>query len=186
MWAGDDGLASNDPAPPSRLITRSIIGFAASERIKFAAPLYRGLLFHLLYTGERPRINIGSFDSFIKACIQRIDPQALRNSLCRGVDGSLFERQWQCEFHRAATTLLIGLNIISPDVGRVFHSDGYLDFYINGKLNWGVELLREGNRAQEHGERFQEGGLYATLLSVMGEKYPPPAFVFLKELSISK
>jgi hypothetical protein len=185
MGAGDNGLASNDPAPPSHLITRSIIGYDTSERIKFTAPLYRGLLFRLLNTGKRPLTNIAAFDSFIKACIQQIGPRALCNSICHSIDGSLFERQWQFEFHRAATTLLTGLNTISPDVGSIFHSDGYLDFYISGKLNWGVELLHEGNRAREHGERFQEGGLYATLLPAMGEKCDPPAFVSFKELFIS-
>ena len=33
----------------------------------------------------------------------------------------------------------------SANVGPVFGSAGFLDFYVNGQLCWGVELTREVN-----------------------------------------
>jgi hypothetical protein len=44
---------------------------------------------------------------------------------------------------------------------------GFIDFYINGKLNWGIELLREGRDAEAHAQRFTPGGIYAKLRSKM-------------------
>ena len=39
-----------------------------------------------------------------------------------------------------------------------------IDFYINGELNWGIELLRKGNKIEEHMKRFEEGGKYYDLI----------------------
>ena len=49
---------------------------------------------------------------------------------------------------------------ISPEVGPIFGSTGFLDFYVNNGLEWGVELLREGDRMGEHAKRFVDGGTY--------------------------
>ncbi len=73
------------------------------------------------------------------------------------------------EFYRAAASLLSSNHMISPDVGYVFGSNGYLDFYVNGsKLQWGIELLREGQKEKEHSDnRFKKGGAYAILMNHM-------------------
>ncbi len=71
------------------------------------------------------------------------------------------------EFYRAAASLLSSKQMISPDVGYVFGSNGYLDFYVNGKLQWGIELLREGQKEKEHSDRFKKGGAYAILMNHM-------------------
>jgi len=63
-----------------------------------------------------------------------MNPKLLHDSLSVGADGAPLERQWQMEFYRAATVALSDNNSISPDVGRVFGSDGFIDFYINGNL----------------------------------------------------
>ena len=36
-------------------------------------------------------------------------------------------------------------------------SADYLDFYVNGEYFWGIELLREGDRAEGHMSRFRAG-----------------------------
>jgi len=41
-------------------------------------------------------------------------------------------------------------------------SDGALDYYINGKRKWAIELLREGDRMEEHEKHFLNGGIYAS------------------------
>ncbi|CAG8549634.1 5510_t:CDS:2 [Funneliformis caledonium] len=49
---------------------------------------------------------------------------------------------------------------ISADVGPVFGSAGFLDFYVNGDCCWGIELTREGSLLKKHEERFENDGIY--------------------------
>ena len=48
-----------------------------------------------------------------------------------------------------------GMNL-SPDVGRLFPTNGLVDFYIT-EPQWAIELLIDGVELKEHHERFQEG-----------------------------
>ncbi|RUP43812.1 hypothetical protein BC936DRAFT_136697 [Jimgerdemannia flammicorona] len=65
------------------------------------------------------------------------------------------------EWYRTALTVVPVGASVSPDVGSVFGSDGFLDFYVNGKgYSWGVELLREGDRMHGHARSFEPGGEY--------------------------
>lgn len=52
---------------------------------------------------------------------------------------------------------------INPDYGFAGDVNGYLDFFIDGDANMGIELTRDGNKLQSHGQRFEEGGTYAPL-----------------------
>lgn len=63
-------------------------------------------------------------------------------------------------WYQAATSTSPCGSTISPDVGAVFGSVGFLDFYVNGNNCWGIELLREGSEMKEHAERFARGGRY--------------------------
>lgn len=53
---------------------------------------------------------------------------------------------------------------VSPDYGEAHQpsSDmrGYVDVYINGKHNIGIELTRDGKKLQVHAERFGSQGRY--------------------------
>ena len=62
------------------------------------------------------------------------------------------------DWYRAATSASPIGATISPDGGPVFGSAGFLDFYVNADLCWGIELLREGDRMKEHAARFTQGG----------------------------
>jgi hypothetical protein len=51
-----------------------------------------------------------------------------------------------------------------PDVGAIYGSRGFLDFYINGEQKWGFELLRNGDKLQRHIDRFAiESGIYTNI-----------------------
>ena len=59
-----------------------------------------------------------------------------------------------------------------PELSRVFPDsprqldqriDGEIDFYLNGSLRWGIELLVNGDRISEHIARFAVDGKYAAL-----------------------
>jgi hypothetical protein len=42
-------------------------------------------------------------------------------------------------------------------------TSGEIDFYIDGNLRWGIELLIKGSKLKEHISRFEVGGLYYPL-----------------------
>jgi len=104
--------------------------------------------------------------NFSKETVKRMNPLCFQNSLStasESEDSALFERHWQVEFYRAASSLVPNQRYISPDVGPRFGGKGYIDFYINHHLAWGVELLREGKGLAEHQRRFASDGRYANL-----------------------
>ncbi|RIA87642.1 hypothetical protein C1645_776802 [Glomus cerebriforme] len=74
----------------------------------------------------------------------------------------LLERVWQMEFYRAIYSCLPDEMHISPDVGRMFATDGVVDFYIS-ELQWAIELLIDGIDMKRHHERFQDGGRYSSI-----------------------
>ena len=41
--------------------------------------------------------------------------------------------------------------------------DGAIDFYINGDIRWGIEILVQGDRIGKHLDRFSENGRYKSL-----------------------
>ncbi|KAI9045925.1 uncharacterized protein KD926_005868 [Aspergillus affinis] len=74
------------------------------------------------------------------------------------------EDQYQKEFYRCLFPLLDGHVVMSPEF--VIQSDtkgGTIDFLLIQK-KWGVELLRDRNRLQEHMNRFKPNGQYFTLI----------------------
>ncbi|CAG8580084.1 14624_t:CDS:10 [Gigaspora margarita] len=84
-----------------------------------------------------------------------------------GNDCRLLERVWQMEFYRASMQVLPADIYASIDVGAVFGSEGYLDFYVNDQHNWTVELLRDGDKLQE--QRYQKDGRYTSILKYAKE-----------------
>jgi hypothetical protein len=72
------------------------------------------------------------------------------------------EAQYQDEFYRSCHAYSSGLLITFPEFGT---GKGRVDFYIPSR-QWGVELLREGNRLKQHSEsgRFSQSGSYGTTL----------------------
>jgi hypothetical protein len=52
---------------------------------------------------------------------------------------------------------------ISPDYGYARDAPGYLDFFLDGAFNIGIELTRDGNALKSHGARFSNVGVYSPL-----------------------
>lgn len=82
------------------------------------------------------------------------------HTLSKGKDDQVYERQLQCEFYRCAVRTLGGTSYCSPDVGKLFGSNGFLDFYVDSERKWGVEITRNGDRLEEHCARFGPAGQY--------------------------
>jgi hypothetical protein len=99
----------------------------------------------------------------IFAALRRMDKSTLKGTYSLATKGGVLERQWQMEFYRAMFTC-VGNSIISTDVGKVFNTTGLLDFYINGTRQLAVELVRDGNKIQEHIERFSDPNKYEKII----------------------
>lgn len=96
----------------------------------------------------------------------------------------LYERQFQTEFYRCAIGLLGGsYGYCSPEVGHIFGANGFLGFYIDTDLKWGVELVRGSDKLQEHSDKFKPGGKYK---NIPMEEYAILNFVYKENLKGAK
>ena len=96
-----------------------------------------------------------------------MNPKVLQKSKGIGTDGRLLERVWQMEFYRSSMLVLPPGISASVDVGAIYRSKGYLDFYTNDKKrNWAIELLRDGDRLKEHQQGY---GVYAPIKKIAKE-----------------
>jgi len=145
------------------LLYSGLIAITSGDSFIFPSPAIESVVLKRLF--GRRQDNDSKFIkngiiNFSKEVVTRMKPSIFESSLGTSVDGTLYERQWQVEFYRAAVSALPSNCNISPDVGSVFDSKGYIDFYINHNVCWGIELLREGKGAAEHQRRFAKGGVY--------------------------
>jgi hypothetical protein len=70
------------------------------------------------------------------------------------------EAQYQDELYRCCHAFSEGSLLALPEFGT---AKGRVDFYVSAK-QWGIELLREGDRLASHWGRFSRGGSYAESL----------------------
>ncbi|CAG8541275.1 4989_t:CDS:2, partial [Paraglomus brasilianum] len=138
--------------------------------LDFPAPLLRATYLQNRFGSvTRSKSPPNTFRDFITLVFAKMDPKVLQKSKGTGVDGRLLERVWQMEFYRASMQVLPEDVHASVDAGAVFGSKGYIDFYINDHRNWAIELLRDGDKLEQHQKRFQEGGIYIPILKYAKE-----------------
>jgi hypothetical protein len=166
-----DNAAFADPNLVGRLVTMGMFGLqrATVDNVtvlapRWTSPLVRQAFFvHLYAQLPRPATFLGgddyTFVQFLRASLSSIARSELRGNVAFGKTG-LYKRQWQMSFYYAVARVVPHNIRISPDVGAVFGSKGYLDFYIDGEKQWGVELLRNGVEVAEHVGRFKSMGIY--------------------------
>ena len=159
----DDGLLD---------IHRSGICIAdRTERtLKFSSEImrvfYRDLYFKAIY-GVCGSNVISSWTNetvltLLKRILELFNPQVFVSNQSRGRDGRRYECIYQDEFYRCC--YLLAPSKCHPDVGVIYGSRGFLDFYIDGEQQWGFELLRNGDKLQGHIDRFDlASGRYADI-----------------------
>jgi hypothetical protein len=124
------------------------------ESFVFASPFILYVASVQLFSSYQLDDKTSDFKEFLFMVLQKLDPTKLRESLGRATNDILLEHSWQMEFYRVASSCLGRQSHISPDVRHIFGSSGYIDFYVNGDKQWGIELTREGSKVQEHQTRF--------------------------------
>ncbi|GBB93599.1 hypothetical protein RclHR1_00220033 [Rhizophagus clarus] len=87
------------------------------------------------------------------AMCNKLSKKILRKMLGHGSDRRILEQTWQKEFYRIGTQILRKNHFLSCNVGSVFACDRKIDFYVD-KLDWAIELLRDGELMAKHKKRF--------------------------------
>ncbi|KAF0443885.1 crinkler family protein [Gigaspora margarita] len=112
---------------------------------------------------EQPLQEGFTLQELVREALSRVNSKYLTHNLGRSKDGMRrLERVWQMELYRTIYSCLPEEMHISPDVGRIFATDGIVDFYIS-ESQWAIELLIDGIDMKRHHERFQDGGKYSSI-----------------------
>ncbi|GMF12413.1 unnamed protein product [Phytophthora lilii] len=114
---------------------------------------------------ERSSCAPTTLQGVILRAVKSTDYKSIREQFRRTLFNEiLLERAWQMEFYKALYLSTPNNCITSADVGDVFESRGVIDLTLYyGDLFWGIELLREGDRLDEHIRRFALDGPYSRL-----------------------
>ncbi|CAG8621772.1 22928_t:CDS:2, partial [Racocetra persica] len=143
--------------------------------INFPAPLVRATYLQNRFGSvARSKSPPNSFKDFIILVFAKISSKVLQKSLDIDNDYRLLERVWQMEFYHASMQVLPADIYASVDIGAIFGSEGCLYFYINDQRNWAIELLRNGDKLQEHQQKFQKNGQYASIFKYAKDKKELP------------
>lgn len=99
-----------------------------------------------------------SIDDLITLSVEKLSASRMRNSL---QDDFPKEAAFQHFFNEAMSMNLTNTNFLIPELNTWATGEngeeisGELDFFINGQLQWCVELLRNGDKIGEHLARFE-------------------------------
>ncbi|CAG8699473.1 5737_t:CDS:2 [Rhizophagus irregularis] len=146
--------------------TRSFIWLRDWNPSNKESRFLRNALNSVPYDKRYHLLDDGSFEEFLLRSLERMRSSVLKSSLSKAsdkFDSRLVEQMWQNEWYRSANTVLPDDVTISSNVGGLYGTNAYLDFYVNGELQWGVEILREGTDMSEHAARFGPNGRYNTI-----------------------
>lgn len=105
-------------------------------------------------------IEEGTVVEFVMCVISRFDPIALGKRLISpGTVQQTQEAQYQDEFYRCSHAFVGDSVAVLPEYGM---PSGRVNLYARSK-QWGIELLRDGDKLDEHVERFPQYGKYTGL-----------------------
>ncbi|KAG9415622.1 hypothetical protein AC1031_000005 [Aphanomyces cochlioides] len=140
--------------------------------VRFSSPLAEKYYSKWLLP-NRAFENPSSLRDLIEKVVGSMSASALRQSI---VGKSNFPKEATFQ-HQFMQGLALNTHVscsICPELSRVFPAspnggdqalriNGEIDFYLNGTLRWGIELLVNGDKIGEHMARFAEGGKYSAL-----------------------
>jgi len=131
----------------------------------FATGLHERVVDCLLgFKIERPNIKEKSLLEFTLAVLHHFSFRQL--AALRRVGNSVQtvpEAQYQDEFYRCAHLHSEGSLVMFPEFGS---AKGRVDFFVDSK-KWAIEVLRNGDRIEEHLARFAPGGRYCKMLDAV-------------------
>ncbi|KAJ6498336.1 hypothetical protein DFH09DRAFT_1204221 [Mycena vulgaris] len=121
-------------------------------RVEFPSPFHRSRMSHLLCGAKNNALR-----------------QPARHTAGPRSTSSIPETQWPNEFYLGAYRVTGGSGLwLSPEFGTGKSTDniGRIDFYVKGSNTWGIGVLRDGDRTEDHLKRFLPGGAYHQWIEV--------------------
>ncbi|KAG7377058.1 hypothetical protein PHYPSEUDO_012238 [Phytophthora pseudosyringae] len=154
----------------TRLMKAGIITQDATSFVKFTSPLATRYYSKYLFP-KRGHHNPSSLNELIRKVIGNMSARVLRQST---VDKNDFPKEatFQHQFMEGLALWTEPACSICPELSKVFPAlphqrsqriRGEIDFYLDGSLRWGIELLVNGDNIGEHMSRFAPKGKYAAL-----------------------
>jgi len=132
--------------------------------VKFATPAAKRFFYDRLFP-SRSSFNPETIEDLALGAIATMSSNVLRTSL--GLQQFPKETTWQHLFMQGMQENLTSHVTVCPEFSGSFLGtpkiDGEVDFYVNGNLKWGLELLVLGHGIKEHLNRFAPGGAYAPI-----------------------
>jgi hypothetical protein len=136
----------------------------------FASELAKRFFFHRVFPTRKATTLPRDIFTLVKSAIKEMSSSALMKSLVHPSDFPK-EAVFQHEFFSGLVASLPPSCYICAELSKIFPNDdikdgkieGEIDFYINGDLRWGLELLTLGDNVTEHLDRFSAEGKYYPL-----------------------
>jgi len=164
----DRDMDAKDSEAYYHLLLSGVI-LETNDVVEFSSPLalkYYYVMFYPNRGDEEPK----SLDILIEKAIQTFSVSVMRRSVPYRSDFPK-EAVFQHLMMEGLTRNTNAANYVCAELSSVFsHSSsiaekisGEIDFFVNGKLRWGIELLINGSGISEHIERFAPGGKYDPL-----------------------
>ena len=147
-----------------RYIKCGLLSREEAGMTKFTNAMSRRYFIHKMYPKTATSNPLNTVELVLNS-IGTMSATTLRNSVVRGSFPK--EAVFQHLMMGAMTSNLTAQTNVYPENSIVIGTDntiqGELDFFINGELRWGIELLIEGRKLKEHRERFIGNGKYVAL-----------------------
>jgi hypothetical protein len=154
----------------TRLIKAGIVRQVKDGNVIFASHLAERFYSRWLFP-NRGASNPKSLHDLLRKVIGSLSASMLKQSVVHP-DSFPKEATFQHQFMAALALHTHPSCYICPELSSVFpdsarqrdeHIEGEIDFYLNGDLRWGIELLVNGDKIGEHLNRFTLNGKYAAL-----------------------
>ncbi|KAI9089852.1 hypothetical protein DFS34DRAFT_673037 [Phlyctochytrium arcticum] len=154
----------------SLLMKVGLLVEVGSIKFAFSSPLAKRYYCRWLFPKRSPSAP-ANLKVLMKQAISDMSSAILRSSSPGGVDFPK-EATFQHLFMQSLAASTPPSCAICPELSTVFPERGEepseriagaIDFYLNGQLRWGVELLRKGDKSGKHMDRFSPSGPYHPL-----------------------
>jgi hypothetical protein len=133
-------------------------------KVAFTTPLARRYLMNRIFPNRGDTV-----PTDVKSLVVTAIEMMSANSLLQSTPShNLFPKEavFQHIFMNSLLACLPPNCQVCPELSMDFQgysTSGEIDFYIDGNLRWGIELLIKGSKLKDHASRFEEGGLYYPL-----------------------
>ena len=163
-------LTAEEPIYYSRLLEDDFLCFSQliklglltlkNDVVKFSSPIAQKYVYTKLFPYRSLNLPV-NIEELVNFAISNMSASLLQRSVA--TSSNLFPKEavFQRVFMHGLALSTPTSCYICPELSKDFSLtkiDGEIDFYINGQLNWGLELLVNGSGISEHIDRFGRNG----------------------------